>query len=147
MRFRVVGLSIPTVPTLCLKVPQMGNDIIYPKLLTVGLIHWNKSPGCRQLKDKKNSPLKINNYIVKQNGATIIYTIYIYRERERGREKLSPLLCLRGRQLRYLAGAVFFLSYSIFRRVRLERLLFLERFLFLFSCLWYGHRISSLIKP
>ena len=55
----------------------------------------------------------------------------------REREKLSLLLCLRDRQLRYLAGAVF-LSYSMFQRVKLllKKLLFLERFIFLFSCLW-----------
>ena len=32
------------------------------------------------------------------------------REREREREKMSLLLCLRGRQFRYLAGAVFLFS-------------------------------------
>ena len=53
-------------------------------------------------------------------------------------EKLSLLLCLRGRQLRYLAGAVF-LSYSIFQRVRLllERLVLGEiSFLVLLSLIW-----------
>ena len=46
MRFQLVCLSIPSVPTLCLKDPQTGNDTIYPELLlTVGMICWNKLPG------------------------------------------------------------------------------------------------------
>ena len=124
-----VCLSMPSVTTLCLKDPQMGDDTIYPELLTVGVSRWNKIR--RQLKDKKNSLLTIINYLMKHNDVTIIYTIYIYiyiyiyilRERERVIEKLSLLLRLRGRKLTYLAGVVF-LSYSIFRRVRLllERL-------------------------
>ena len=61
---------------------------------------------------QRQEKLSVNNYLLKNNGVTIIYTMYIYRE------KLSFLLCLRGRQLRYLAGAVF-LSYSFFWRVRL----------------------------
>ena len=52
------------------------------------------------------------------------------------------LLYLKERQMRYLAGEVF-LSHSIFSR---ERLLFLERYLFLFSCLRYRYQISSLYK-
>ena len=52
----VVCLSIPSVPTLCLKDPQMGDDTIHLEfLLTVRLFHWSKLPGCPQLKDKKNS--------------------------------------------------------------------------------------------
>ena len=67
----------------------------------------------------------INNYLLKHNSVTIIYTIYtiyiyiyIYIYIGRERERLSLLLCLRGRQLRYLADTIF-LSYSIFRRVKL----------------------------
>ena len=81
MRFRVFGLSIPPVPTLCLKDPLMGDNTIYPEfLLTVEMIRWNKLPEFWQLKDKKNSPLKINNYLVKHIGVTRIYAIYLYRE-------------------------------------------------------------------
>ena len=37
---------------------------IYPELLlTVGVVCWNKLSGCWQLKDKKNSPLTINNLL------------------------------------------------------------------------------------
>ena len=80
MRFQVVCLSIPSVLTLCLKDRQMGDDIIYPELLLmVGVIHWNKLPKCGQLKDKKNSPLRINDYLLKHNGVTIIYSIYIVK--------------------------------------------------------------------
>ena len=37
---------------------------------------WNKLPGYSQLKDKKNSLLRINNYLLKHKSVTIIY-IYI----------------------------------------------------------------------
>ena len=77
MRSRVVGLSIPSVPALCLKDQQIGDDTIYPELLmTVRLVCKNKLPVCWQLKDKENSPLTVNNYILKHNCVTIIYTIY-----------------------------------------------------------------------
>ena len=69
------------MPTLCLKDLQMGDNTIYPKrLLTVGVIRWNKLPRCWQLKDKKNSQLTINNCLLKHNSVTIIYTIYIERK-------------------------------------------------------------------
>ena len=42
MRFQVVFLLIPTVPTLCLKGPRIENDTIHPELLTFGVIRWNK---------------------------------------------------------------------------------------------------------
>ena len=100
------------MPTLCLKDPQIGNG-----KTSDGVVCWNKLHVCWRFKDWKNSQLTINNYLLKHNGVTMIYTIYI------SREKLSLLQCLRGRQLRYSAGAVF-LSNTIFRRVRvlLERL-------------------------
>ena len=79
MGFRLVGLSTPSVPTLCLKDLLLGDDTIYPELLlTVGVDRWNKLPVCWELKDKKNSPLTIDNYLLKHNGVTILYTIYIY---------------------------------------------------------------------
>ena len=79
-RFRVVCLSIPSVPTLCLKNQHMGNDTIHLELLlSVEVVRWSKLSGCRQLKDKKNSPLTINNYLLKRFGVTIIYSIYFSR--------------------------------------------------------------------
>ena len=128
MHFQVVCLSIPSVPALCLKDPLMGDDIIYPVfLLEVEVIHWNKLPKCWHLKDKNNSPL------------TIVYWNYIYIYICE-REKLSLSLCLRGRQLRYLADAVF-LSYSIFRRVSL---LLEISFLILLSLVWILDLFSHL---
>ena len=92
MRFRVVGLSIPTVPTLCLKEQLIGDDIINLELLlTVWVVRWRKLPGCWQLKDKINSPLAIKNYLLKHNDVTIIYAIL--------RENFSLLLRLRDRHL------------------------------------------------
>ena len=74
--FRTVGLSVPSVPTLCLKGPLMGNDTIYPELLlTVEVFRWSKLPGCRELKDKKTSPLTIDNHLLKHISVTIIYPI------------------------------------------------------------------------
>ena len=43
---------------------------------TVGMVCWKKLLVCWQLKDKKNSPLIINNYLLRLNDVTIIY-IYI----------------------------------------------------------------------
>ena len=54
----------------------MGDDTIYPVLLMAGVVCWNKFPGYWQLKDNKNSSLTIN-YLLKCNGVTIIYTIYM----------------------------------------------------------------------
>ena len=103
MRFRLIGLSTPSVPTLCLKDPLMGKDTIYPKLLlVVRVVCWNKLLGCWQLKDKKNSPLSINNYLLKHNVVTMIHTIYIYIyiyiEREREREKERERKRKKGRE-------------------------------------------------
>ena len=56
----------------------MGDDTISLELLVVGVVCWNKLPMCWQLKDKKNSQLTIDNYLLKHNGVTIISTIYIY---------------------------------------------------------------------
>ena len=103
MRFQVTCLSIPTVPTLCLKDPQLGNDTIYPNLLLT-VVHQSKLPWCWQLKDKKNYPLTINIYLLERIGETIMHLIclkkfllyypdmlfivmHISREREREREK------------------------------------------------------------
>ena len=64
---------------MCLKDPQMEDDTIYPELpLSVAVICWNKLPACWQLKDKKNSPLTINNYLLKHNGVTIIYKEIVF---------------------------------------------------------------------
>ena len=77
MRFRLAGLSPPSMPTLYLKDQRLGDNTIYPELLLkVGVVHWNKFPGCWLIKKKKNSPLIINNYLLKHNR--IIY-VYIYR--------------------------------------------------------------------
>ena len=42
MCFQVVCLSILSVPTLCLKDSQIGNETIHPELLLVRMIYWNK---------------------------------------------------------------------------------------------------------
>ena len=59
------------MPGLCLKDPLIEVDTIYLELLTAG---------CWLLKDKKNFPLAINNYLLKSDGVTIIYTKNIYEE-------------------------------------------------------------------
>ena len=109
MHLWLVGLSTPSVPTLYLKDPQMGggDDTIYPELLMVGVVSRTKLPECWHLKEK----LSVTNYLLRQSS------------NNNYREKLPLLLCLRSKQLRYLAGAVF-LSYSIFWRLRL----LMERF-------------------
>ena len=69
IRFRIVGSSLSSEPMLSLKDPQMRNDTIHLELLlTVGVVRWSKLPWCRQLKDKKNSLLTINNYLLKRIG-------------------------------------------------------------------------------
>ena len=84
------------MPTLCLKDQLIGDETIYLELvLTVRMVRWNKLPGYWQLKDKKNSPLTINNYW--NNGVTIYIYIYIY----------IVMLYLRERKLRYFADLVF----------------------------------------
>ena len=74
--FRIVPLSILSVPTLCLKDPQTKNDTIYPEIiLTVGVTHWNKVIWVL------NSPSTINYYLLfdmKEEAKE--------RERERERE-------------------------------------------------------------
>ena len=58
-----------------------GDDAIYLEiLLLVGTIYWNKLFRCWQIKDKNYSLLTINNYLLKHNGVTIIYTIYLSRK-------------------------------------------------------------------
>ena len=71
-------LSIPSVPTLCLKDRQMGDDTIYLELLvTVERIVWNKLPGCLLIKDKKNSPSTINTHLLECIALTVICQIYL----------------------------------------------------------------------
>ena len=60
---------------LYLKDSQMGVDTIYPELLMVGVVCWNKLPGCWQLTDK--TLLTINHYLLKHIVVTIKY-IYIF---------------------------------------------------------------------
>ena len=80
MRSRVSCLSIPSVPTLCLKNTRIGNDTINPELLLpAGMIRWNKLPRYWQLKDKKNSPLTINNHLLEHNDVTIICPICLLK--------------------------------------------------------------------
>ena len=80
MCFWLVGLSTSSGPTLFLKAPQMEDGTIYPELLlTVRVVYCNKISGCWQLKDKKNSLLKINNYLLKHNGVTM-YTINLTKK-------------------------------------------------------------------
>ena len=73
MHFWLVVLSTPSMPTLFERCTE-GDDTIYLELRVVG---WNKLARYWQLIDKKNSPLAINNYLLKHNGVTIIY-IYVY---------------------------------------------------------------------
>ena len=40
-------------------------------------LRWFGGASCRQIKDKKNFPLKINYYLLKCIGVTIIYPIYL----------------------------------------------------------------------
>ena len=71
--------QLPQCPQLFLKEPPMGDDAIYPEgLLTVEVISWSKLPGFWHLKDKKNSSLTINNYLLKHNDHTQYIYIYIY---------------------------------------------------------------------
>ena len=42
MCFQLVGLTTPSVPTLCLKDSQMKDDTIYPELLTVEVLATEK---------------------------------------------------------------------------------------------------------
>ena len=80
LAFRVVGLSTPSVPTLCLKDQQMGDDTIYPELLlTVGEVRWGKLPGCWQLKDKENSFNNQQSFIETQWCNNNIYSVFIER--------------------------------------------------------------------
>ena len=123
-RFQLVGLSTPSMLTFCLKDPQMGDDNLsgtYSDSQSSSL----EQVACEsQLKDKKNSRLTINNYLLKHKGITIIRTIYIWME-------TVSLFVLFKRSANEIFGWCR-LSMLIFWRVRL---LFLERFLFLFSCL------------
>ena len=80
MRFRVVCLSVPSVPTLCLKDLLLRNGAIHPELLIVRMVRWSKLSGCRQFKDQKNSPLRIKDYLLELIGVTMIYSIYWLRE-------------------------------------------------------------------
>ena len=59
MRLQIVWLSIPSVPTLCLKDPPIGNDTIHPDFLTVGVIRWNKVNWV--LATHKEEELSVNN--------------------------------------------------------------------------------------
>ena len=74
MCFRVDCLSILSLPTLCLKDPQIGNGTIHQEFLqTFGVVRWSRLPGCRPLKYKKNSPLTSNNHLLKRIDVTITY--------------------------------------------------------------------------
>ena len=133
-RSRLVGLSAPYTPMLCLKDLLMEDDPIFTKLLrTVGVVSWNKLLECWQLKDKKNAPLAINNYLLKINSVTVIYTIYLYGN--------CLTFCVIWKKDRQKNEGAVFLCLSIFQRVRL----LLQTFIFLFSLLWHVHQISSLI--
>ena len=76
MCFRLISLSTPSVPKVCLKDSQIGDDNLSETSDGRGgsleQFAWVLAS-----KDKKNSPLTINNYLLKYNSVTIIY-IYIY---------------------------------------------------------------------
>ena len=81
IHFRLVCLSIPSVPMISFKDQLMGNDTIHLEfLLTVEVVCWSKLSGVQSLKDKKNSPLTINNYLLKHIGVTILNPIYLWKE-------------------------------------------------------------------
>ena len=86
-------------------------------------------------KEKKNSPLTINNYLLKCNGVTIIYIQYTYIE------KVS-LFVVFERQTNEVSG---WCTLPILHNYLESG--FCWKFLFLFSCLRYGHRDSSLFEP
>ena len=83
MHFSVLDFVLKEIGTL----PYLAKYLFYTPsyfcstlrlfLRTVGVICWNKLRGCRQHKDKKNSPIKINNYLLKRIGLTIIYPMYL----------------------------------------------------------------------
>ena len=95
-RFWVIGLSIPTVSTWCLKDLVMGNDTIYP--YWGGLLELVAKVLVAQKKGKLS--VKSNNYLLKDKGITIIYKIYLLWE-------IVAFVVFVDRQLSYLAGAVF----------------------------------------
>ena len=69
MNFQIVCLSIFSVLTLCLKEPQIGYDTIHLGLFpTVGEI---------QLKNKKNSPVTMNNHLLERISLTVIYSLIL----------------------------------------------------------------------
>ena len=55
--------------------PLMRNDTIYPELQTTGGIRLNKLPECWQLKDRKNTPLTVKNYLLKHMMYNNIHNI------------------------------------------------------------------------
>ena len=125
MHFRLVSLSTLSVPTSCLKDRQMGLDTKYPELiLTTRVVCWNKLSGYWQLKDKKNSRVTINDYLLQHSGVTIIY-IYIYinccfllylknrKLRWSGWWNLSQLFGERGFYRRGFSSWRYFFSYSL----------------------------------
>ena len=69
--------QLPLWPSCVWKIHRWGMTI-YPELLLVGVARWNKLLVCYQFKNKKNSPLTINNYLLKHNGVTIYIYIYLY---------------------------------------------------------------------
>ena len=145
MRFQVVCLSPPSVPTLCLKDSQMGDDIVYPELLTVGGgVRWNKLPGCWQLKYKKNSPLTINNYLLKHKWCHNNYIQYMYRERN------YRFCCVwEADNWSILTGAFFFFFFVLFNffesETFAEETLVLSRDFFSYS-LVFGMNIRSFLS-
>ena len=129
-------------PRCVLKIHWWRNDTIYSKLLTTRVVHWNKLPGCWQLKDKK-STLSINNYLLKHNGIYTYLSIYIYGN--------YHFCCIWETDIWGVWLVQVFYLTQFFREWgfcwRGFRRNFLEKFLFLFSCFWYEHQISSLIWP
>ena len=85
--FRIVCLSMLSMPTLCLKDPQTRNDSVFPEIfLMVGVIHGNKVRWV--LATQKQEKLSVNNFesfIVRCSNCIQ----YQERERERERERES----------------------------------------------------------
>ena len=120
------------------KIHRWGNDTIYSKLLlTAEVVCWNKLPRCWWLKDMKNYPLTINYYLLKHNGGILYIYIYIYIY-------ILSLFVIFERQTNEVSGwwSSILLNISEGEAFVGEALVLGN----ISSCLWYRHRISSLLK-
>ena len=75
MHFQIVCSSIFSVPTLCFKDPQIGNDTTLPELLTVGVISLNEVAWV--LTTQRQEELSVNNHLLERISVTVIRPIYL----------------------------------------------------------------------